>query len=328
MKPLTTYVVPLFAAGLIALTGCSAGDSHDSTDNSSSRDRAHSMEAPNGVADDSGPEGGDSSPEPTKAPGTESGSTSEADSANKGGANRTAPQTRAVISTGTISLSSPDTEQARFDLRKVIDAHQGTIAEEEASTDDDGNLRNTRIVVRVPVKQFDKAMTELGKVADLTRSSRNTEDVTTKVIDNQVRIRAQEKSLKRIEALLARAEDLSDIVSIESQLSTRQADLDSLKSQQAYLQDQTSLSTITVHLEHEEGANEEKADEDDKNAFVTGLSAGWGALAAFGAGTATFVGALLPFVVLIGIVGVPFVMLLRRMSRRRVAAPQMAPEQS
>ncbi|KRF13734.1 hypothetical protein ASG90_12860 [Nocardioides sp. Soil797] len=310
MKPLTKYAVPLVAAGLIALTGCSAGGSDGSGD-SSSADRQ-------GATADMMTE---TQPPDEAAPSEAAGGGSDSDSTQKNetpGANRTAPQTRAVISTGTISLSSDDTEKARFDLQKVIDAHHGTIADENGSTDDDGNLRRVRIVLRVPIGEFDKAMTELGEVADLTSSSRSSEDVTTQVIDNKVRIRAQEKSLRRIEALLARAQDLSDIVSIESQLSSRQADLDSLKSQQAYLQDQTSLSTITVHLEHDEAVVEKKKD-DGHNAFVAGLLGGWSALAVLGAGTAQFVGALLPFAVLLLVIGIPLAILVRRMRPRRIS---------
>lgn len=240
------------------------------------------------------------------------------------GANRTAPQTRAVISTGTISLSSQDTEQARFDLQKVIDAHDGSIADEKTSIDDEGNLRNTRIVLRVPAAEFAETMTEIGEVAEVTSSSRNTEDVTTQVIDNEVRIRAQEKSLRRIETLLAQAQDISDIVSIESQLSQRQADLDSLKSQQAYLEDQTSLSTITVHLEHQDAVVREK-EETDHNAFVTGLLDGWTALTVLGAGTAQFVGALLPVAVLLAVIGFPLTVLIRRLRPRRSVAPEALP---
>ena len=50
--------------------------------------------------------------------------------------------------------------------------------------------------------------------------------------------------------LLDRAQNLRDIVLIESELTRRQADLDSLEHQSAYLADQTSLATITVDIDH------------------------------------------------------------------------------
>src|SRR3546814_4195017 len=92
-------------------------------------------------------------------------------------------------------------------------------------------------------------MKEIGDLAELARATRSEEDVTTQVIDNDVRIRAQEKSLKRIEVLLAQADDIAQIVRIESELSTRQANLDSLKQQQTWLKDQTRSEEHTSELQ-------------------------------------------------------------------------------
>ena len=128
-------------------------------------------------------------------------------------------QTRAVISTGTVTLRSNDVAQAKFDVQKVIDAHRGEISDEQTGTDDEGRINRSRLVIRVPSQFFDEVMTELGQVADLRSAKRTSEDVTTEVIDIGVRVRAQEKSLERIELLLARAQNLRDIIAIESQLS-------------------------------------------------------------------------------------------------------------
>ena len=76
-------------------------------------------------------------------------------------------------------------------------------------------------------------MNALGELGEVEQQSRKSEDVTTKVIDNDARVRAAERSIRQIENLLSRAEKLGDIIAIESDLARRQADLDSLKSQQA-----------------------------------------------------------------------------------------------
>ena len=133
------------------------------------------------------------------------------------------------------------------------------------------------------------------------------------MIDNEVRIRAQTKSLERIEALLAQATNLREVVSIESQLTRRQADLDSLKSQQAYLADQTTLSTITVFIER----TQEKKDDKDETGFMKGLSAGWGGFVAAMVGLATVLGFLLPFALVVALIGVPVWMGLKNVRRRR-----------
>ena len=118
--------------------------------------------------------------------------------------------------------------------------------------------------------------------------------------------------------LFARAQNIRDIVAIEAQLSRRQAELDSLKGQLAYLQDQAAMSTLTVYLEPtpEKPTTTTKPKQDDDVAFVGGLKDGWDALSALGAGLATVSGALLPFVFVAILVGVPASVVLRRYTAR------------
>ena len=118
----------------------------------------------------------------------------------------------------------------------------------------------------------------LEKAAELRQSQKRSEDVTTQVIDTDVRVRAQEGSLRRVEQLLARAESLKDIIWIESQLTSRQAELDSLKSQQAWLTDQTRESTITIDIAAHPREEVEKKEEDEPAGFLVGLKGGMKAL--------------------------------------------------
>lgn len=308
-------VVPLLLAALLALGACSSGGDTDpaSTDGVAVADR------PAGAREQAGE--AESAPELDMLD-SESASTSAADSTSAfraSGASEAPPgtdgQERAIISKGVVSLVDDDVAQARFDVQKIVDGHDGEVAEEKTQTDDDGVVSRSRLVVRVPVAEFDATMEELEDVAQLASSSRNSEDVTTAVIDNEVRIRAQTESLKRVELLLTRAQSIRDIVAIESQLTRRQAELDSLKSQQAYLADQTSLSTITVFLEQKPEASVTPVaagSAPTATGFRAGLASGWDALAAFATGLSTVLGALLPFAVLVLLLGFPAWLLLRR----------------
>ena len=224
------------------------------------------------------------------------------------------PHVRAVISKGTVSLTSDDVGTARQDVQRVVDARDGAISEEQTETDEDGEVSYARLVVRVPADAFGPTMTALEEVATLRTSDRGTEDVTTRVIDNEARVRAQQASLARVETLLARADSLKEIIWIESQLTRRQAELDSLKSQQAWLSDQTSLATITVDIAR---TPEEEVAESDEAGFLAGLAGGWKALSATATALATILGALLPFAVVGSLLGLPLWFVVRRSRARR-----------
>jgi len=224
-----------------------------------------------------------------------------------------------VISTGNVQLRSDDVGQSVFDVRKVVDVHGGTISEDDTQSDKDGEALRSRMVLRIPTADFDDAMTELEKVATLVSSKRESADVTTQVLDIDVRVEAQQRSIDRIQVLFDHATSIKDIVSIEGELSRRQADLASLEAQQRYLADQTSMSTITLAVERTAEKAERKPDHDDTG-FLSGLSDGWGALKTFLVGASTVAGALLPWLLLGLILAVPGWPLLRRLRRRDAAA--------
>ncbi|WP_345265110.1 DUF4349 domain-containing protein [Nocardioides nanhaiensis] len=227
---------------------------------------------------------------------------------------------RSVISTATVSLESDDVAAARFEVQRLVDELRGQVSDEETDGGAD-DVRRSQLVLRVPSARFDDAVAALEEVGRLLSSTRTSQDVSGEVIDVAARIRAQEQSLARVEVLFAQATSIREVVAVEAQLTRRQAALDSLKQRRAYLADQTSLATITVHLQRTPGPEAEPApEEDDAAGFLPGLDRGWGALTAAGTALATLTGALLPFAVVLALLGVPGWMLLRRRGSRLRAA--------
>lgn len=223
---------------------------------------------------------------------------------------------QAIISKGTVALETKDVAKARTQVQHVTDKYSGRITEQETGTDKDGRPGHSRMVLRIPSDSFDEAMAELEKLGKLVDSSTTATDVTTEVIDTDVRVRNARTSIERIRALLSRAEKIGDVISIESELANREAELNSLLAQQAYLADQTSMSTITVSISRDGEAPRKDKD----GGFIPGLKAGWGALAAVGTWLATGAGAVIPWVPVIALVGVPLWLL----ARRRRATPAVA----
>jgi hypothetical protein len=225
-----------------------------------------------------------------------------------------------VISTGNVQLRADDVDEAVFDVRTVVDEYRGTISEDDTQTDKEGHALRSRMVLRIPTADFDDAMAELEQVGTLVSSKRQTADVTTEVLDMDVRVEAQQRSIDRIQVLFDNATTIKDVVNIESELSRRQADLASLEAQQRYLADQTSLSTITLSMERTPKAKPEPKPDTDDAGFLAGLSAGWDALTSFLVALATIAGALLPWLVLGLVLAVPAWPLVRRLRRRQATA--------
>jgi hypothetical protein len=306
-------LVPALLVGALALTGCSSNDGGDGSTAADSdapatasqqREQAegsNSLADENALADQSG---ADSAGKPTEVEASPD--------------LHTAPE-QALIRKGNVALRADDVGRAQIAVQKVVDRYAGQVTDEESQADDDGNATFTRMVLRVPSQDFGKAIRELKDVAELESATTNQDDVTSEVIDVQSRLKVQKRSIARISVLFQQAQSISDIMAIEAELSQRQADLESLEQQAAYLANQTTLSTIVVSIDEIPEKKPAPKDDDDTG-FVAGLSAGWGALATFAVGLATAVGALLPWLVVVALVGIPTLLLVRSLRRRTPAA--------
>lgn len=312
--PLLALVAVALAVGL---AGCSSDDGGG--------DGADSSEAAGSVAADGRQLDGLAAEAPASAPDADlaygvAGGRGEVESA----VNAQEIQ-RAVIRKGNVELRSDDVGKAQFGVESIAKRYFGEITQEKTTTDDDGNAAYTSLELRIPTEKFADAMGDLKdlETAEFVAANSSENDVTTKLIDTQTRLAAQKRSIARITVLFDRAESIRDIMSIEAELSRRQADLDSLERQAAFLRGQSAMSTITVSIDQ---IPEEKAapkPEDDDAGFVAGFKAGWDALTAFAVGVATAVGALLPWIVVTAILGPP-VWLLVRSIRRRLSAGRTA----
>ena len=229
---------------------------------------------------------------------------------------------RKEISQGEVSLRAADVAAARSDVRRVAQRYDGEVTSDRTESDDAGHAVSAHLVLRIPSGHFDRAMQALRGVGELTWAQADTKDVTTQVIDTRARLHAQRRSVHRVETLLGRAENLRDIVLIESELSRRQAALDSLEQRSAYLADQTSRSTITVEVDHLH--RPVAGHHEDRTGFLAGLSGGWHGLTTVAVVIATVLGAVLPFAVVLLVLGLIALPLLRVVRRRRHVPPASA----
>ncbi|MGI5480087.1 DUF4349 domain-containing protein [Streptomyces lavendofoliae] len=184
-----------------------------------------------------------------------------------------------VVRTASLSVEVEDATDALASARAVAEAAGGHVADETTERVDDDHV-SSRIVLRVPQAAYDATLRELAGAGKLLSRKAQAKDVTDQVVDVESRIATQRASVARVRELMDEATKLSDVVALEGQLSSRQADLESLLAQRAALRDRTTLATITLRLsEREEPAGERG---DAGPGFGDALGGGWNALVTTG----------------------------------------------
>lgn len=217
---------------------------------------------------------------------------------------------RAVIRSAAITLLADDVAAARSDLLAITDALGGYVADERSEADRGGRLRSADLTLQVPTDDLDLALERIADVGTETSRAQSTEDVTEQVVDVDSRVDSAEAALRRVRLLLGQANSLGDVIRLEQVVSSRQADLESLLSQQESLAALTSMATLRVSV-FEPDTKEPKAG-DDEAGFLAGLSTGWDALKAGYVALATLAGALLPTAVVLGLLALLVRLVLRR----------------
>ena len=233
---------------------------------------------------------------------------------------------RRQIRTGDMTVQVPDVVVAAGKVRSIATLAKGVVADERTATGVPGELPTSTISLRVPEPGLDAVMDDVAGVGTVITRRQSSEDVTDQYVDTQSRVASQRDSVARIRKLLADARDISQIVQIEAELSRRQADLDALEAQLANLQDQTALATLTVSLTTQPPAPKKHVTH-EQTGFLVGLNGGWKAFTGTFAVVLTVLGALLPFLLLAVLLGVPARLAWKRwLAQRPVSgAPAGAP---
>ncbi|UXY30610.1 DUF4349 domain-containing protein [Streptomyces sp. HUAS TT20] len=220
-----------------------------------------------------------------------------------------------IIRTASLTVRVKDVPKALDEARTTTENAGGYIGDESTTRDARGHER-TRVVLRVPVEKYDEVLADLQGTGRLIDRTSKAQDVTDQVVDVDSRIRSQRASVARVRELMDKATRLSDVVTLEGELSSREADLEALLAQQASLKDRTSLATITLSLSE---TPVEKAAKDDSPGFVDAVSGGWHVFVTMLRWIALALGAVLPFAALVALLVLVWLRVVRRRLPLRAA---------
>jgi hypothetical protein len=226
------------------------------------------------------------------------------------------PVQRSIIYTGTITLRVDDVPAAAATIAALATGAGGFVGGDQRQLDADQSTAT--LTLRVPAEKFASTLDAIGRDGREKSRSISTNDVTATVIDLDARLKTQQASVDRMRDLLAKAQSITDVATVEAELSKREADLESMQAKQRNLADLTALSTITVTLLGKDATTPKPP----VTGFVGGLQHGWHAFLAAVDGLLTVLGALLPFLVVLGI---PLLVWLRLRRRRRATGSPASP---
>ncbi|NMH79320.1 DUF4349 domain-containing protein [Pseudonocardia xinjiangensis] len=214
---------------------------------------------------------------------------------------------RSLVRTAQLSVEVADPAASSRQVRTAAAAADGLVTEEQSS--DTGSW----VVLRVPAESLERLIDDIAAIGRVVGRSTQVLDATEEVVDLDARVASQQASVARVRGLLAQAASIGDVVAIESELSRREADLDSLTSRLEALREQVALSMLTVDLR---ATGTPPAADPAPPGFRDGLASGLAGLRTLGSAALAVVGFVLPFLPVLAVLG-GMAWLVRRLVRAR-----------
>lgn len=291
---------PLALVALLALAGCGAGGASTSSGSSSSGGAGAEGSPAGGLADRAGTADGTVSAPPEESAATASLA-------------RAVPTERSLIRTAQLTVRVADVGRAAARVAALTRGADGLVAAEQTSRSGSAATgQSSSYTLRVPPGALDGLLDQLAGLGTLLDRQVNTEDVTAQVVDLDSRLASQRASVERVRALLARAQTVGEVVTVEGQLAQREGDLEAMQARARALDGQVTLATVELLL-----FGPDASTTGGGRGFLVGLRSGWSAFTNGAAVLVTAAGAVLPFALTLLVVGAGAVTGWRALARRR-----------
>jgi Domain of unknown function (DUF4349) len=180
-----------------------------------------------------------------------------------------------IIKTANLNLEVKKYNDFYKSIREKVTQLGGYVAQEQ-QTQTEYKLENT-LMVKVPVDQFDNALSQVTTGVEKINEKRITsEDVTGEVIDTKSRIEAKRQIRLKYLDLLKQAKNMEEILNVQSEINGVQEEIESAAGRVNYLTHSAAYSTINLTFYEVLNAS---AVNYDKPSFATRISgafsSGW-----------------------------------------------------
>ncbi len=245
-----TFLCAMFAALFLTMSACGASSANSAMDTAAAEPAMETMKiegTDGGTYDDDAAAEGEMDTEETTA-----GAVQESESALLAGSGISESDLAEKI----IYSAVADLETQEFDssVQKIyaLMEQYGAFLENSYFTDEqllyDGYQRYGSFTLRVPQEHYSDFTGALDGVGHITSLRSSAENITAQYTDTQSRLNAYETEEQRLLEIMAQAETVEDLITLENRLSEIRYQKESLTAQLQNWDNQISYSTVTLSL--------------------------------------------------------------------------------
>lgn len=157
-------------------------------------------------------------------------------------------ENRKLIRTVNMEAETSDLDAILADLDAQLMALGGYVQNKSVQNGRNGAIRYATLTLRIPADKLDSFVGHVEGATNILSSSEKAEDVTLKYSATESRIKALETEEARLLELLAKAENLNDLLTLESKLAKVREELETVKSQLKLYDSLVDYGTVNLNI--------------------------------------------------------------------------------
>ena len=157
-----------------------------------------------------------------------------------------------IIGTYSMNFETLEFSETVTDLEALVSKYEGYIENSEIynQSSSEGRIyKFARHILRIPKEKVIAFNTELKLLAHMVSENSSVQNVTRYYNDTEARLETLEAQRKRLNELYEQAERIEDIINIESKLNDIIYQIESLKGELQYLDQEIDYSTVTTYVQ-------------------------------------------------------------------------------
>ncbi len=159
-----------------------------------------------------------------------------------------------IIRNGNLSIRTQSFDESLSHLKSLCESMGGWISY-LSNYEGYNGLRHASLTMRIPSGCFDAFMQEGGETGRVLRREETAQDVTASYRDTETRLKTQQALMDRLQGMVTETAELSDLLSLESQIADTQYQIDTLQSSLNRTDHLVAYSTIDISLDEEKVAD-------------------------------------------------------------------------
>lgn len=156
------------------------------------------------------------------------------------------PANAKMIYTADLELETKEFDDAAQAISDTVKEMGGYF--ESRSINQGGYYRSMNCTIRVPAANFSAFLEQAGEAAHVTSRHEYSDNVSEAYYDQEARLTTQRTKLERLQELLSRAENMEDIITLESAISETELQIEYLTGSLRQYDSLINYSTVNLYL--------------------------------------------------------------------------------